>query len=103
MDFQKAIAATHDVFSAKRVYGEPYERDGVTVIPAASVVGGGGGGGDEQSAGTGYGVLARPVGAYVIRDGEVDWRPALDRTVVVVTVGVVAIALLRALRTLAVR
>jgi hypothetical protein len=31
-----------DAIAAKRVYGEPAERDGVTVIPAVFVRGGGG-------------------------------------------------------------
>jgi len=31
----------------KRVFGEPYEKNGVTVIPAARVQGGAGGGGGE--------------------------------------------------------
>jgi uncharacterized spore protein YtfJ len=107
MEIQKAIAATREVFSAKRVYGEPYERDGVTVIPAAWVAGGGGGGGDEQegrsSGGTGYGLFARPVGAYVVKDGEVEWRPAFDRTAMIVTVGTILVAALRVARAYAER
>jgi uncharacterized spore protein YtfJ len=68
-----------DAVTVKRVYGEPVERDGVTVIPAAAVRGGAGGGGDnEQNGGGGFGIAARPVGAYVIRDGLVVWRPAVD-------------------------
>lgn len=31
--------AASDVFSARRVFGEPYERDGVLVIPVAKVIG----------------------------------------------------------------
>ena len=69
--------------TVRRVYGEPYERNGVTVIPAASVMGGVGGGSGDQPDGTtggggGFGVKARPVGAYVIRGEQVDWEPALD-------------------------
>ncbi len=30
--------------NVRRVYGEPYEADGITIIPAAAVRGGGGGG-----------------------------------------------------------
>jgi hypothetical protein len=103
MDLQKIIGQTLDVFSAKRVFSEPYERDGVTILPAASVIGGGGGGGDAEATGTGYGVLARPIGAYVIRDGEVEWRPAIDRTALIVTTGVVAIAAIRLARAFAER
>lgn len=89
--------------SARRVYGKPVEHDGVVVIPAASLIGGGGGGSGDTGAthaedlditdapgadvgsappdtgsGAGFGLIARPVGAYVIRDGEVHWRPAFD-------------------------
>lgn len=84
MDVKETIAAARDSLSARRVYGEPYERDGVTVIPAASVRGGGGGGGSEteqsSDGGSGFGLMARPVGAYVIRDGEVSWQPVFDLT-----------------------
>ncbi|MEU8267828.1 sporulation protein [Sphaerisporangium sp. NPDC049002] len=72
------------ISGARRVYGEPYERDGSTVIPAVSVRAAGGfGTGDVQgrvSGGTGGGgaTTARPVGAYVVRDGKVSWEPAID-------------------------
>ena len=66
-----------------RVYGEPFERDGVTVIPAALVAAGGGGGGghdkDGQTGeGGGFGLAAYPAGAYVIKNGTVRWVPAVD-------------------------
>ena len=32
----------------------------------------------EHNGGAGFGVQARPVGAWVIRDGEATWKPALD-------------------------
>lgn len=66
----------------QRVYGEPYEKDGVTVIPAFVVWAGGGFGSgrkaDEGGEGGGGGVIARPVGSYVIKDGDARWEPALD-------------------------
>jgi uncharacterized spore protein YtfJ len=79
-DVQELLEGAQDAIAAKRVYGEPVERDGTTVIPAASVRGGGGGGGDnENNGGAGFGLMARPVGAYVIKpDGEVSWEPAID-------------------------
>ena len=68
-----------DAISVKRVFGEPIEAEGVTIVPAAKVGGGGGGGGDsEHNGGGGFGINARPVGAYVIREGAVTWRPAVD-------------------------
>jgi hypothetical protein len=42
MDFIETISAATDAISVKRVYGEPYERNGVVVIPAAAVHAGGG-------------------------------------------------------------
>ena len=65
------------------MYGEPYEAGGVTVIPAASVRGGGGGGagqsGEKESGkGGGFGVVARPSGAWIIDHGNVTWKPVVD-------------------------
>jgi uncharacterized spore protein YtfJ len=86
------------LMSARRVYGEPIEQDGVLVIPAAAVAGGGGGGGDNEENGDGgFGVRARPVGAYVVKDGEVTWKPAVDvaRTMLgwQIVAGIAALAL----------
>ena len=82
MDFQETITTARDAITVKRVYGEPYERNGLAVIPAAAVLGGGGGGGSERGehsdGGGGFGVRARPIGAYVIRGEQVSWQPALD-------------------------
>ena len=82
MDFQESITTARDAITVKRVYGEPYERNGLAVIPAAAVLGGGGGGGSERGehsdGGGGFGVQARPIGAYVIRGEQVSWQPALD-------------------------
>ena len=69
--------------SVKRVYGEPYEKNGLTVIPAATVRGGGGVGmGDDEDGesgkGAGFGLMARPSGAWIIEDGRATWRPAID-------------------------
>ena len=79
-DVDELLKGAQESISARRVYGEPVERDGTTVIPAASVRGGGGGGGDnENNGGGGFGLMARPVGAYVIKpDGDVSWEPAID-------------------------
>jgi uncharacterized spore protein YtfJ len=92
MDVQTLLSQANDSITVKRVYGEPIERDGVLVIPAAMVAGGGGGGGgtgmgfgpdgEQQGEGSGtgggWGVQARPVGAFVVRDGVVTWVPAID-------------------------
>jgi uncharacterized spore protein YtfJ len=78
-DIEALLQGAQDAMAAKRVYAEPVEREGVTVIPAASVGGGGGGGGDnENNGGGGFGIRARPVGAYVITGEKVEWKPAID-------------------------
>jgi uncharacterized spore protein YtfJ len=79
MNPEELLSGVRDSLTARRVYGDPIEHDGVLVIPAASVGGGGGGGGDsEDNGGGGFGLGARPVGAYVIKDGEVSWKPVID-------------------------
>ena len=82
MNVQEILAKAQDTVTVQRVYGVPIEKDGLTIIPAAAVSGGGGGGGGpaDSGGGAGFGVRARPVGAFVIKDGEVTWRPALDET-----------------------
>jgi uncharacterized spore protein YtfJ len=92
--------SVRDTLTVSRVFGQPYERDGVTVIPAASVRGGAGGGAGrkrdtgEEGDGGGFGVTARPAGAYVIKGGEVSWQPAVDvqRIVSTCVLGWIAVA-----------
>jgi uncharacterized spore protein YtfJ len=73
------LGGAQDKMSVRSVFGEPIEADGVTVVPVAKVGGGGGGGGDsENNGGGGFGLAAWPAGAYVIKEGEVSWKPAID-------------------------
>jgi uncharacterized spore protein YtfJ len=73
------LQGARDAISVKRVFGDPIEADGVTIIPAAKVGGGGGGGGDNaDNGGGGFGIGGKPVGVYVVKEGEVGWRPAVD-------------------------
>ncbi|MDB5113691.1 MAG: hypothetical protein JWL78_761 [Chloroflexi bacterium] len=84
MRAEEILGQVRDTLTVRQVFGEPYERDGALVVPVARVagVGGGGGGGTPAEGGSGGGFVleARPVGVYVIRDGEVSWRPAVDVT-----------------------
>lgn len=103
MDIQDVIGRAQDALTVSRVFGEPIERDGVVVIPAAEVSGGGGGGAGTDASGSsgdggGYGLRARPVGAYVIRDGNVRWEPAVDVPGLVLRAGLVVIGLALLLR-----
>src|SRR5262245_51346502 len=84
------LDALKEVLTVRRGFGDAYQVDDVTVIPVARVRGGGGGGGGEgtgtengsQGSGTGtgmgFGLDARPIGVYVVKDGDVSWQPAVD-------------------------
>lgn len=68
--------------SARAVYADPVERDGVTVIPVAKVRwgfgGGSGGSGTEGGSGGGGGVQASPMGYIEVRNGVAEFRPIKD-------------------------
>ena len=84
------IKGTRDALSVKRAFGDAYQVDGVTIIPVARVRGGAGGGAGEgtegegegesqgRGFGSGFGMGAQPVGVYEVRDGKVEWKPAVD-------------------------
>lgn len=96
----KPIDAAREALTVRRVFGEPYEADGATVVPVARVIGGAGMGygsgtgrdsrtSEERSAGAGsagegsgggggFGVRAVPAGVFVVRGDEVTWKPALN-------------------------
>jgi uncharacterized spore protein YtfJ len=103
---EEILAEGRDAITVKRVYGEPYTQNGVTLIPAAAVRGGAGGGEGEAGAdegsgsGGGFGVMARPVGAYQIKGDEVTWIPAADTTKVIIVGQVVAIVALLVVRSI---
>ncbi|WP_040797185.1 spore germination protein GerW family protein [Nocardia higoensis] len=99
MKVDEMLAAARDAMTVKRVYAEPIERDGTTIIGVAAISGRGGGGSGidrkgQEGTGGGFGVGAKPVGAYVIRDGRVRWQPAVDVNRVVTVAGAVALAAL---------
>ncbi len=102
MTFDELLSKVRDSLHAKMVYAEPYEKDGLTVIPAAVVLGGGGAGKGRDEArgegeGGGFGMVARPVGAFIIENGKVRWQPALDVTRLIGAGVVVALAMARRL------
>ena len=99
MKLDELVTTARDAFTVRRVFAEPYEKDGITIVTAASVAGGGGGGGGhdergQEGGGGGFGLQARPAGAYIIKDGKVRWRPAVDVNRLVATIGTVAIVYL---------
>jgi uncharacterized spore protein YtfJ len=99
VDVQEMISKMQDAATVRRVYGEPYEKDGVTVIPAARVNARGGSGAARsgEHSGGGFRVDAEPVGAYVIRGTVVEWQPVFDLSGVIrrgQLVGMVALLVL---------
>jgi uncharacterized spore protein YtfJ len=91
MNATKILEEAGNALAVKRVFGEPIERDGVTIVPVARIRGGGGGGegtgpaaaeGEKGQApggwGGGWGAQATPAGVYVIKEGDVAWQPAVD-------------------------
>jgi uncharacterized spore protein YtfJ len=104
MDPNEIMQQTRDALTVKRVFGEPYERDGVTVIPVASLRGGAGGGkgegatpdgaGSGSGSGGGFGLIAKPAGVFVIDGTSVRWQPAVDVNRVILGGQIVAIVLL---------
>ena len=99
MKVTEALGNASDAITVRRVFAEPYEKDGLTVIAAAAVTGGAGGGSGtdpkgQQGEGAGFGANARPVGAYVIKDGHVTWRPAIDVNRIITVVALLALTYL---------
>jgi uncharacterized spore protein YtfJ len=79
MNIDEVLSGAQDAMTVKKVFGDPIEKNGVSVVPVAKVAGGGGGGGDnEGNAGGGFGLAAKPAGVYVIRGGEVQWEPTVS-------------------------
>jgi len=113
MDVGNLLMKASDNFSVRAGFCTAYEKDGVLIIPVAMVAGGGGGGtalsrrrdpaagpdgppevGPAEQDATpqgsepmdslgGFGGLVLPAGAYVVKDGQVRWVPAVDMTIVV--------------------
>jgi uncharacterized spore protein YtfJ len=104
MHDQELLAQAHDSMTVKRVFGEPIDKNGITIIPAANVRGGAGVGsgssiGDSPSGGR-FGLRATPAGVYVIKGETVTWQPALNLNRVILGGQIVAIALLLTIRSL---
>ena len=106
MEVRDVIEQAPDDLTVKRMFGEPYERNGVKVIPVARVQGGAGGGGGEghggqgKGSGSGFGMSARPVGVFLIRGSDMTWRPAVDVNRIVLggqSMAIVALLTIRAI------
>lgn len=128
MQIRDVLDDARESMSVRRVFGDPIERDGLTIIPVANVMGGGGGGSGEgpmtaartdaeaaaggadrvdgdvvastmgSGSGVGFGLRATPAGVYVIKDGDVQWQPAMDLTRIAIMGQIVAIVFLLVVR-----
>lgn len=82
----RLLDALSDVFhpaTVAQVVGAPVTEGGLTIIPVSKVValGGGGGGVDElghEGGGGGGWHVSRPLGAFVVRDGDLNWEGVRD-------------------------
>ena len=97
MQIEELLEKAKESLDVNRVFGEPIERNGVTVIPVARISAGGGSGSGPVamgSGGTGYGFKAEPAGVYVIKNENAVWRPAVNVNKIVAgafVVGTVAV------------
>jgi uncharacterized spore protein YtfJ len=97
------ISKVRDAMDVRTAIGEPVVHDGIVVVPAAKVRGGAGGGtgsdgADGTGSGEGFGVTSTPIGAFVIKDGQVTWRPAIDINKVIIGGQIVAVVALLTIR-----
>ncbi|MFD2512237.1 spore germination protein GerW family protein [Pontibacter locisalis] len=82
------------------IYGEPVEREAVTVIPVSKATFGFGGGegtgkeGNGAGSGGGGGMVLAPVGYIEIKDGETRFRTIRDPQTVVKIVAIGSFALM---------
>jgi uncharacterized spore protein YtfJ len=113
MDVGNLLTKVSDNLSVRRAFGTPYEKDGMLIIPVAAVAGGGGAGtghprhrapavgadirpkngpvgndatpqdSERADTGGGFGGLVLPIGAYVVKGGQVRWVSAVDMTITV--------------------
>ena len=113
---EELLGRVRDAMRVEQVFGQPYEKDGVTIIPVARVMGGGGAGGGSGPAsleggqeaasgptagsGWGFGAGAAPAGVYIVRDGVVSWEPAVDRNRVIFLAGLVTLVSVWAFRSI---
>jgi uncharacterized spore protein YtfJ len=98
-----------DNVSVDKVFGTPVIQGGTILLPVAKIGGGAGGGsgtgpaepGQENGgSGGGLGMSAKPLGVFVLRDGKVGWRPALDVNRIIMGGQIVAVAALLLARAL---
>lgn len=105
MDVKDILEQARDTLSVRRVFGDPIEREGLVIVPVASVRGGAGAGSGDAPTGEGptgrgggWGAIARPAGVYVISGNDVRWQPAVDVNRIIVGAQIAFIVSLLVLR-----
>src|SRR2546429_3906091 len=83
MDIAEVLERARDVVTVRATIGDPVQQDGMVIVPVTKIRGGGGGGQghegtEKEGKGGGVGGTSNPIGAFVIKDGSVTWRPADD-------------------------
>ena len=111
MDVGTLLTKVSDNLSVRRAFGTAYEKDDILIIPVAVVAGGGAAGTghprhrdpavgadnrpernpaghdaapqdtERADAGGGFGGLVLPMGAYIVKGGQVRWVSAVDITI----------------------
>lgn len=98
-----------DHVAVGRVFGTPITQGDAIMLPVAKIGGGAGGGSGtgpaeqgQENGGTGggMGMSAKPLGVFVLRDGTVRWRPAVDVNRIILGGQLVAVAALLVARAL---
>ncbi|MEU8233258.1 spore germination protein GerW family protein [Actinoplanes sp. NPDC048967] len=96
-----------DTVSVGKVFGAPITQGETIVLPVARIGGGAGGGSGTGPAGPGQenggtggglGMSAKPLGVFVLRDGKVGWRPAVDVNRIIMGGQIVAVTALLVVR-----
>lgn len=104
MDVQQLVGGVCDTLTVRRVFGDAYEKNGLTAIPVARVQGGAGGGQGDSPDGKGWGggggLAAHPSGMFVIVGDRVRWEPALDINRIVAGAQIVAVVALLTARSI---
>jgi uncharacterized spore protein YtfJ len=101
MNAMDVLTKAREGMTLRTVFGEPIMHDGMVIIPVAKIAGGAGGGSGQDTSGAtpsgegaGFGIRSAPVGVFVVKDGAVTWRPAMDLNKVILggqIVGIVAL------------
>ena len=122
MQAREILAQARDAMNARRVFGEPIDRDGVTIVPVMRLLGGAAGvmtdavadattdasiepaaglQGAAASFGVGFGVKASPAGVYVIKGDDVRWLPAVEPERLAFIAGTIVVIALLIVRSIA--